>query len=531
MRRDSEMTFRFEGLTLDLARGRLLDGATDVMLRPKAFALLSYLVRDSGRVVTKGELMSALWPDVTVTEDSLTQCVHEVRQALGPVAAGLLRTVPRRGYLFEAVPDIGALQAPTAVGAPRDSGTAAGDLAPAERTPTLRRDGIAIMPFVLICGGPNDAHLLDGLAHDTISGLARLRSFHVIARGSTFALRQLAADPQAAGKALGVAYALGGTAEMRDDRFRVCVDLVNVESGAVVWTDTLSGERERFLTLLPDLIQRIVHSVEMEVTTAEARRALAMPTVRLDAWEHFHAGLHHALRFDPKRIDAALDRLRMATELDPAFARAHAGQSFCHYFRAFSGTTPDRAAEVASARRTAEEALHADDANPMANWAFGRALWLEGDPEACQQYCEHSVALSPGFELGHYMIGFVETHGGDARRGLAQMDRVLSLSPIGPFLASVQITRAVALVRLGLIDEAAIWARDAARQPNAYSTMLAHAALILASAGRTVEARQVVTKLHAAAPKFDPTQLHRSIFRMSDDVVALYRKSAPLIGL
>jgi len=76
------MTFGFAGLTLDLARGRVIDGGTDVVLPPKSFALLSYRVRESGRVVAKDELMSALWPDVTVTEDSLTQCGHEVRRAL-----------------------------------------------------------------------------------------------------------------------------------------------------------------------------------------------------------------------------------------------------------------------------------------------------------------------------------------------------------------------------------------------------------------------------------------------------------------
>lgn len=258
---------------------------------------------------------------------------------------------------------------------------------------------------------------------------------------------------------------------------------------------------------------------------------MALPDEGMDAWENFHAGLQNALRFDQTRIEAALARMCRATEIDPGFARAHAGQSFCHYFRAFTGIAPDRAAEIVAARRTAENALYVDDASPSSHFALGRALWLEGDPEGCLRHCEKSLSLSPGFHWGHYMVGFVETHGGDARRGVAQIDSMLSLSPFDPFLASAQITRAIALVRLGQLQQAAIWARDAARQPNVYPVLLAPAALILASAGDLEDARRIVGKLRSVTPGFRSEQLNQSLHRMSDDVAALFRKTAPLIGL
>jgi tetratricopeptide (TPR) repeat protein len=364
-----------------------------------------------------------------------------------------------------------------------------------------------------------------------ISRLARLRSFHVIARGSAFALRHLAADPQAVGRALNVAHAVAGTASIDRGRVRLRLDLLRVEDGSILWTEDLSEARARFLAILPTLTERIVRSVEMQVTAAEIRRALATPEERLDAWESFHAGLHDAFRFDPDRIGRALERMRAAARLDPGFSRAHAGQSFCHYFRAFSGVAGDRAAEVAAARRTAEEALRTDEANPTAHWAYGRALWLEGDPDGCLQQSHRAVALSPGFALGHYMVGFVETHCGDPRRGLERMDRMLALSPVDPFLASVEITRAFALMRLGDLDAAAVRARDAVRQPNAYSTLFAPAALILASAGRLEEARSVVRRLREVAPGFRPEHMYRSLYCLSEDVAAQFRRHAPLIGL
>src|SRR5918993_1878754 len=95
--------YRFEGFTLDLLRGALLavDGA-EIPLRPKAISLLRYLVQHPGRLIDRDEIMRAVWPGVFVTEDSITQCVKEVRRALDDAEQRLLRTLPRRGYLWTA---------------------------------------------------------------------------------------------------------------------------------------------------------------------------------------------------------------------------------------------------------------------------------------------------------------------------------------------------------------------------------------------------------------------------------------------
>src|SRR3954452_23425132 len=93
--------YRFDRFTLDLDRGALLgpDGA-ELPLRPKSFALLRLLVENAGRLLDRDAIMAAVWRDVVVTDESITQCVRDVRKALGDEAGRLLRTVPRRGYLF-----------------------------------------------------------------------------------------------------------------------------------------------------------------------------------------------------------------------------------------------------------------------------------------------------------------------------------------------------------------------------------------------------------------------------------------------
>ena len=95
--------YRFEGFTLDLLRGSLLavDGA-EIALRPKSIALLRYLVEHPGRLIDRDEIMRAVWPGVFVTDDSVTQCVKEVRRALADAEQRLLRTLPRRGYIWAA---------------------------------------------------------------------------------------------------------------------------------------------------------------------------------------------------------------------------------------------------------------------------------------------------------------------------------------------------------------------------------------------------------------------------------------------
>src|SRR5437879_8556186 len=101
MQKLSHQTFCFDGFTLDLTRGCLLRGSQEIKLRPKPFDALKYLVENPGRLISKTELIEVIWPDTAVTDDSLVQCLMEVRRALGDDAQQMIKTVPRRGYIFD----------------------------------------------------------------------------------------------------------------------------------------------------------------------------------------------------------------------------------------------------------------------------------------------------------------------------------------------------------------------------------------------------------------------------------------------
>src|ERR1700751_1851229 len=107
-------TISFADFTLDLTRGCLLRGTDEIKLRPKSFAVLKQLILSAGRLVSKEELIAAVWPDTAVTDDSLVQCLIDVRRALGKDGQQLVKTVPRRGYIFDAeVTMNGVTQNPT----------------------------------------------------------------------------------------------------------------------------------------------------------------------------------------------------------------------------------------------------------------------------------------------------------------------------------------------------------------------------------------------------------------------------------
>ena len=172
----------------------------------------------------------------------------------------------------------------------------------------------------------------------------------------------------------------------------------------------------------------------------------------------------------------------MAVRLDPTFSRAYAGLSFTYFQNAFQGWTK-REPEIDRAFEAAGQSLMADDRDPAAHWAMGRALWLRGRHDQSLVELEQAIDLSPNFALGHYTLAFVHSQAGDPHAAIASSDHSRDLSPFDPLLFGMLGARAMALVRLGRFEEAADWGVKAAARPNAHAHILAIAAL-LAGAGR-----------------------------------------------
>jgi DNA-binding SARP family transcriptional activator len=392
-----------------------------------------------------------------------------------------------------------------------------------------RRASIAVMPFIdqmvgtTVPGGP-----ADGLAHDVITRLAKLRSLFVIAQGTVFALRERCIAPEEAGRVLNVDYVVSGSVYRQEKRLRVSVELAEARTARIVWAEIFNHTVDDAFVVLDEIGNRIVASIAYEIESSERNRAILQPPNSLDAWEAHHRGLWHVYRFNRSDNEQALHFFETAVRLDPTFARAHAGLSFAHFQNAFQGWAK-RAPEIDRAFATAGQSLMADDRDPAAHWAMGRALWLRGSHEKSIVELENAIDLSPNFALGHYTLAFVQSQTGDARAAIEASDHSRYLSPFDPLLFAMLGARAMALVRLGRFDEAAEWAVKAAARPNAHAHVLAIAAYSLSLAGRLEEARNNLATLRGMLPRYRADDFLTAM-QLDSEGASLFRQGAKLVG-
>jgi len=361
-----------------------------------------------------------------------------------------------------------------------------------------RRASIAVMPFAesAVVTGSGGA-----LAHDVITRLAKLRSLFVIAQGTVFVLHERGIASNVAGRMLNVDYVVSGSMQRTDDRITVAVELAETRTARIVWAEVFSRKPDDAFLVLDEIGNRIVASIASEIETIERNRAILRPPNSLNAWESYHRGLWHMYRFSKADNERARHFFEMAIRLDPTFSRAHAGLSFTHFQNAFQGWTR-RGPEIDRAYEAAGQSLMADDRDPAAHWAMGRALWLRGQHDQSLVELAQSVDLSPNFALAHYNLAFVNSTGGDSQSAIQSSDRSRDLSPFDPMLFGMFGARAMALVRLGQFDEAAEWGIKAASRPNAFAHIKAIAAYSLALAGRRDEARAYLADIHKQLPGY-----------------------------
>ncbi len=392
--------------------------------------------------------------------------------------------------------------------------------------PATRRASLAVMPFtdrtrgVAARGG-----LGDGLAHDIITRLAKLRSMFVIAQGTVFALDERRIGAEDAGRRLNVDYVAGGSLRHEPGgRISVTVQLTETRSARVLWAEVFAGKLDDTFAWLDEIGDRIVAAVASQIEVAERNRAILKPPASLDAWEAHHRGLWHMMRFNREDNEQARHFFEAAMRLDPGFARPYAGLSFTYFQDAFLGWA-ERDTAVETAYRVASQGLMADDLDPTAHWALGRAQWLRGRLSESLAELDTCVDLSPNFAHGHYTLAFVHSQSGDPQAAIRGSDHSRALSPFDPLLFAMMGARAMALMRLGQHDEAADWALKAAARPNAHVHILGIALHCLTLAGRTGEARQIAAAIQRAQPGYGVEDF-LTAFRYAPDGEALIRQAA-----
>ena len=239
------MRYLFGEFVLDTDRRELRRGKELVALEPQVFDLLVHVVRHRDRVVSKDELLDAVWHGRIVSESALFNRINAARSAIGDTgdAQRLIKTLPRKGIRFVATVCEEQIPAAPATDIPAIDG------APERRLdlPLPDRPSIAVMPFANLSGDPDQEHVADGLCEDLITGLARIRWLFVIARNSAFMYKGAAIDIRRVSRELGVRYVLEGSVRRAGSRLRITAQLVDATTLAHHWAERYDRRAGRHL--------------------------------------------------------------------------------------------------------------------------------------------------------------------------------------------------------------------------------------------------------------------------------------------
>ena len=270
------MSQQIGNAVLDLDLGTLRRDGEIVPIRPKTFDLLAYLIRNSGRVLSKDELLQAVWPGIIATEDSLTQCIRDARKSIGDEVQALIRTVPRRGYLFQAT-ETHTADAPAQVAA--QTGRAAEPM-------------VAILPFSVEAGDTTGRVLFDGAVEEITNALSYFKTVAVLARHSAFVLAEhWTEDINATALRLGADYIAEGSVEAAGDGYSARVVLTETISGRRVWTQSFTFAKDEIFTFQRTVAQRIATALVANIESAVMRRGQPASAANVEAYLHLLRGM------------------------------------------------------------------------------------------------------------------------------------------------------------------------------------------------------------------------------------------------
>jgi adenylate cyclase len=431
---------QFEGYTLDFARSSLRVGDRNVQLRPKAVEVLHYLVENAGRLVTKEELIQAIWPNVTVTDEVLTHCVSEVRQAIGDSEQTIIVTVPRRGYRFVASVSRIATDAAAATrpAPPMPTSPPAGpDSGP--RSP-LDRPSVAVLPFANLNGDPQQDYFSDGMTEDITTELSRFSELLVIACNSAFQYKGKAVDIRQVGRELGARYVLEGSVRRSGDRIRITAQLIDAVTGAHRWGERYDRELHDAFAVQDEVARTIVAILAAHVNRAEIERALLKPPAAWEAYEYCLRGAEAFLLHITRRTKASLYDARRLLEqslaIDPSYARAYAMLARTYVYAYTDPTDGDsdyvNPAALDRALELAETAVHLDARLPQARAQLGDVLIWKRQHDIGIAEFERALALNPNFIEWRYARAL--TFAGEPARALEVLEENMRLDPVQPLI-------------------------------------------------------------------------------------------------
>jgi TolB-like protein len=489
-----EEAFEFGPFRLLAERGELLVRGRPVQLGPRAFDLLTVLVRRPGDLLTKDELLAEVWPGTVVEENNLHVQASAVRKALaeGDVNGRYMMTVPGRGYRFVAPV--------TRVARNGGSHHLSDKIEPASALPG--KPSIVVLPFNNLSADPEQEYFADGIVEDITTALSRFSSLFVIARNSAFTYKGRPVDVKQVGRELGVRYGLEGSVRKSQGRVRITGQLIDAEHGTHIWAERYDGDLGDIFALQDRITASVVGALLPKLETAEIERARRKQTESLDAYDLYLRALAAFYSWTREGNDQALALLERSLELDPRFAAAAVIADNCWAARYAQGWSPiDKA--IAESTRYATLAVQLDPDNAEALSVLARRTpSIKQDSEETIALAERSVSANPNSAFAWRCTGYALMFIGEAERAVEHFQRTLRLSPRDPRAYDAVTGLAFALVQLGRDAEAIGLFRQAIHQNSGFAPAWRGLTSALAMAGQSDESRHALAKTMELDPNF-----------------------------
>jgi TolB-like protein/DNA-binding winged helix-turn-helix (wHTH) protein len=439
----------FDRYVLDLSRGCLLLDDSEVFLRPKTFAVLKFLVENSGRLVSKDDIFTVVWPNLAVTDDTLVQSIGELRRELGDDGQRLIKTIPRRGYRFDAsVTELTPGADATADVEPEPAASRAvaktpNDVPPSPSTLAVfsnrrwapvaalslvillavgalllhrsdwqllssphsagqmskpaepsARPGIAVLPFVNQSNDQGRDYFADGLTQDVINALGRFSALTVMSWNRVASYKNKVASPDDVARILGVRYQVEGSVLRTGDRVRVSAQLVNSE-GQVLWSARFDEAIADLFVLQDNITRQIAGVLATRVAQIEQRRALAKPTDNLEAYEYVLRARPALQRPERAEVVEARALFRRAIALDANYAAAYSGLAETYHIATVMGWAESPSETLGRAEELANKALSLDESDVRAHIILGRVHVFRQQYQQAKAEMDRAIAVNP----------------------------------------------------------------------------------------------------------------------------------------
>ncbi len=353
----------------------------------------------------------------------------------------------------------------------------------------VKRPCVAVLPFANLSGDATQDYIGEGMADDLITELTRFRWFDVVARDSSFAYQDRAANTQLIASELDVDYILEGSVRMARPRIRVSAQLIDGETGRLVWTDQFDGSMDAIFDFRDEITDQIVGTIEPELGHVERERAASKTPGSLEIWDVYQKAVWHLTRFNPDDMTEADRLLRQVISTDPQFHRGHAYLAVLRYLSILVGDPTASEKLLSEGEKHGRLAVSLDFYDPLGHYALGLVLMAKRQlPDAIFEF-QTALDLNPRFVYANYGMALALRGMNQPGEAAEHFLRVIKLSPRDPILWSAHWGLAFAYLLDGQYDNAEFECAQARQYPQTgYWPDITQVALLVAK-GRIEKAK------------------------------------------